>query len=109
MSELLDTVGAMCIVVGTALNLAAAIGLVRFPDLLSRIHSATKPQTLGMLLILAGIALNVQTIPAFTMLTVVAIMQLITAPIAAHMVSRTAVRSNPMRKDLLIVDEFHDN
>ncbi len=109
MSELLDTVGAMCIVVGTALNLAAAIGLVRFPDLLSRIHAATKPQTLGMLLILAGIALNVQTIPAFTMLTVVAIMQLITAPIAAHMVSRTAVRSNPMRKDLLIVDEFHDN
>lgn len=109
MNELLDIIGALCIVVGTALNLAAAIGLVRFPDLLSRIHSATKPQTLGMLLILAGIALNVRTIPAFTMLTVVAIMQLITAPIAAHMVSRTAVRSNPMRKDLLVVDEFHDD
>lgn len=109
MNELLDTIGAISIVVGTALNLAAAIGLVRFPDLLSRIHSATKPQTLGMLLILAGIALNVRTIPAFTMLTVVAIMQLITAPISAHMVSRTAVRSNPMRKDLLLVDEFHDD
>lgn len=109
MSDILDAIGAICIVIGTALNLAAAIGLVRFPDLLSRIHAATKPQTLGMLLILAGIALNVRTVPAFTMLTVVAIMQLITAPIAAHMVSRTAVRSNPIRKDLLLVDEFHEN
>ena len=109
MNEILDTIGAISIVVGTALNLAAAIGLVRFPDLLSRIHLATKPQTLGMLLILAGIAFSVQTVPAFTVLAVVAVMQLITAPIAAHMVSRTAVRSNPTRRDLLVVDEFHDN
>ncbi|MGK2855553.1 MAG: cation:proton antiporter, partial [Microbacteriaceae bacterium] len=37
---------------GSALALTAAIGVVRFPDTLSRMHAASKPQVLGLLLVL---------------------------------------------------------
>ena len=43
---------------GAALALTAAIGVVRFPDTLSRMHAASKPQVLGLLLVLAGAAMS---------------------------------------------------
>ena len=39
---------------GALLGLAAGIGVLRFPDALSRMHAATKPQVLGVLLLLLG-------------------------------------------------------
>ena len=54
----LDVVAATLILGGSVLALTAAIGVVRFPDTLSRMHAATKPQVLGLLLVLA-LAVNV--------------------------------------------------
>ena len=45
---------------GSVLALTAAIGVVRFPDTLSRMHAATKPQVLGLLLVLAGAAIRLR-------------------------------------------------
>ena len=45
---------AVLVLSGSALALTAAIGVVRFPDTLSRMHAASKPQVLGLLLVLAG-------------------------------------------------------
>ena len=45
----LDVAGAVCLLLGSFLCLAGAIGLLRFPDTLSRLHAATKPQTLGLI------------------------------------------------------------
>ena len=45
---------------GSALALTAAIGVVRFPDTLSRMHAATKPQVLGLLLVLVGAAIRLR-------------------------------------------------
>ena len=42
-----DTVAAVLVLGGSALALTAAIGVVRFPDTLSRMHAASKPQVLG--------------------------------------------------------------
>ncbi|MGV0798197.1 monovalent cation/H(+) antiporter subunit G, partial [Mycolicibacterium elephantis] len=49
-----DVITAVLVLGGSTLALTAAIGIVRFPDTLTRMHSATKPQTLGLLLVLAG-------------------------------------------------------
>lgn len=105
--DVLDIASAVCLLGGCFLALAAAIGIVRFPDLLTRVHASAKPQTLGLMLILTGIGLRMESVGATTMLFVIAAVQLVTAPIAAHMVSRTAVEFNPIREDLLIVDELH--
>lgn len=40
----IDAVTAVFLVVGALMSLGAAIGLLRFPDLMSRMHAATKPQ-----------------------------------------------------------------
>ena len=44
-----DVAAVVCLVAGTFMSLAAAVGLVRFPDLLSRMHAGTKPQVLSLI------------------------------------------------------------
>ena len=51
----LEIVAGLCLVLGSLMSLAAAIGLLRFPDLLSRMHAGTKPQVFGLLLLLDGV------------------------------------------------------
>lgn len=109
MNDFFELIGSLSILAGAVLTLAASIGLLRFPDLLTRVHAVTKPQTLGMLLILIGMGFLIDDKSATSLLIVIAILQLVTAPIGAHMITRTVVRSNPGRKDLLFTDEYHGN
>ncbi|RZI88923.1 MAG: monovalent cation/H(+) antiporter subunit G [Microbacterium sp.] len=90
---LVDLVSGTLLVLGSMLALVAAIGLVRFPDVLTRMHAATKPQTLGLLLVLAGLALRVRDPGALTIIALVGLFQLLTAPVSAHMVARAAFRT----------------
>jgi multicomponent Na+:H+ antiporter subunit G len=69
-------------------------------------HAGTKPQVLGVLLIMIGGALRLQGWSATWMLLLVAAFQLLTAPVSAHMVSRVAYRRRHVRRDLLLVDEL---
>ncbi|WP_320669098.1 monovalent cation/H(+) antiporter subunit G [Patulibacter defluvii] len=108
MSGAADVLSAVCLVLGAGLSLAAGIGVLRFPDLLSRMHAASKPQVLGLLLILTGVGLRLRTGIDVTTLVLVAVFQLMTAPVAAHMVGRAAYRTRRVRRDLLIVDELSE-
>lgn len=101
-----DAIAAVCLVLGAALSLTAAIGLVRFPDLLSRLHTATKPQVLGLLLILVAVALRIDEPLDIGIVVVIGILQLVTSPVAAHMVGRAAYRTGQVRSDLLVTDEL---
>ena len=103
---LLDGLAAACLLVGAALTLVAAIGMVRLPDLLSRMHAGTKPQVLGLLMALLGLGLMLREPRAVGLLLLVALFQMITSPIASHMVGRASFRGGHMRADLLIVDEL---
>lgn len=101
-----DVASAVCLLAGCVLSLVAAIGLIRFPDLLSRMHAGTKPQVLGLLLILVGVGLRLRDWSEVGMLLAVALFQLMTAPVAAHMVGRAAYRRGAVRRDTLLVDEL---
>lgn len=108
MSSVTDVLAAICLISGASLSLAAGIGVLRFPDVLSRMHAASKPQVLGLLLILTGVGLRLQTGIDITTLVLVAVFQLTTAPVAAHMIGRAAYRTRRVRKDLLLIDELSD-
>jgi multicomponent Na+:H+ antiporter subunit G len=108
-SDLLDIIGAACVLLGAFLCLAAAVGLARFPDVLSRMHAATKPQTLGLIFVVTGVELSLRTWAAFGTVLLIAALQFMTAPVAAHLVSRTVYRSNQVRRDLLDRDELSDD
>ena len=80
MSALVDWIAYGCLLAGAFLCLTAGIGLVRFPDVLSRMHAGTKPQVLGVLLVMVGGAIRLQGMAAAWMLLLVAAFQLLTAP-----------------------------
>ncbi|HEX5200499.1 MAG TPA: monovalent cation/H(+) antiporter subunit G [Actinoplanes sp.] len=109
MRTLADILAGACLVSGALLSLAAGVGLLRFPDLLSRMHAATKPQVLGLLLILAGAALRLPNTVDITTLILVGAFQLVTAPVAAHMVGRAVYRTGQIRSSALVTDELAED
>lgn len=102
-----DVVAVVLLLLGAFLCLTAGLGLVRFPDVLTRMHAGTKPQVLGVLLIMVGAAIRLQGWSATWMLLLVAAFQMLTAPVSAHMISRVAYRRRHVRRDRLLVDELH--
>ncbi len=103
---LADVVSAVFLLSGAFLAFAAGVGVVRFPDLLARMHAATKPQVLGLILVLAGLSLRLRSWGAVATLFLVVVFQLLTSPVAAHMVGRAGYRTGKVRTDLLVVDEL---
>ncbi|TSD99411.1 monovalent cation/H(+) antiporter subunit G [Skermania sp. ID1734] len=104
MSTVLTWVAGVLILFGVTLALTAAIGIVRFPDTLSRMHSATKPQVVGLLLVLVGSVIHLRGNPDVWMLVLVGLFTLVTAPVIAHMVGRVAYREEHGRNP---ADEVH--
>ena len=101
-----DVASAVCLLLGSLLAFAAGVGVLRFPDLLARMHAATKPQVLGLVLVLTGLALRLRSGPAIWMLVLVVAFQLLTSPVAAHMVGRAGYRTGKIDRTLLEVDEL---
>jgi len=100
-----DILSAVLLLGGSALALIAAIGVVRFSNLFSRMHAATKPQVLGLVMILLGIGLRVEDWHDLGLLLLVALFQLMTAPVAAQMLGRAAYRADQTEGDARLVDE----
>ncbi|HEX2178304.1 MAG TPA: monovalent cation/H(+) antiporter subunit G [Actinomycetota bacterium] len=91
---------------GVAFVLIAAIGLQRFPDVFARMHAATKAATLGLVLVLAGTGLRVESADDLSKLALVGILMFVTAPIGAHMVGRAAYRSGTELNPGTVIDEL---
>lgn len=106
MNDVWDLVGAVLLLLGAVLSLIAAIGVLRFPDLLTRMHAATKPQVLGLMLVTTGLALVLRDARATAILALVLLAQMLTAPVAGHMVGRASYRAGQVRRDLLVTDEL---
>lgn len=108
MDTLLSVLANACFVMACAYSLIAAVGMVRFPDLLSRMHAATKPQVVGLELAFLGLALELRSVWVAVVLLCAALLQAFTIPIASHMVGRACFRAGQVRRDLLIVDELSE-
>jgi multicomponent Na+:H+ antiporter subunit G len=108
-TDVADVAGTVLLVLGSTLTLVAAVAILRFENLLSRMHAATKPQVLGLVMMMAGLALIVRNpVVAWTLVLVVAF-QLITAPISAHMVGRAGYRTGKVDPEALVVDELTED
>lgn len=88
-----DSIGLVLILCGAVLCLTAAIGLLRFRDLLTRMHAGTKPQVLGVLMVLTGVALSKEGGLHIGMLVLIGVFQMLTIPVGAHMVGRAGFRT----------------
>ncbi|WP_223830313.1 monovalent cation/H(+) antiporter subunit G [Nocardiopsis quinghaiensis] len=110
LGTVLDWVAILCILAGSVLSLVAGIGLVRFPDLLSRMHTAAKPQVLGLLLVLVGIGLRLVPVETNVFnvgtLVLVALFQTVTIPVAGHITARVGYRTGRIDESLMAHDEL---
>ena len=104
----IDGIVLSLVLAGALLCLSAAIGLLRFRDVPSRLHAATKPQVLGLILICLAIALSQREVGGVLMglllVAPVVLMQFATAPLSAHMVGRQAYRNGTIDQRHRVVD-----
>lgn len=89
---LMPWIASALFILGGLFSLLGAIGVTRLPDCYSRMHAASKAGALGAVLILGGVAAASNGEAALEALLAIVVL-LITAPLAAHAVSRAAHRA----------------
>lgn len=106
--QIVDTTGAVLVLLGAATCLLGVIGMLRLPDVLSRSHAATKPQTLGIILVLGGVGLRLHSGMDLATLALIGFFQMLTGPVASHLVARSAYRTGQVDHDDLLFDELDE-
>ncbi len=105
----IDILALVLILAGSLLCLTAAIGLLRFGDVLTRLHASTKPQVLGFMLICLAIGLSLRSWAVVAFLVPIVLIQLATAPLAAHVVGRRSYRNGTIDRKTLFADELAES
>lgn len=91
MPSLLDGLSWLLLLSGCACLLISAIGLIRMPDLFTRMHAAGIGDTLGAILVLAGLMLQAGLSITLIKLVLTLFFLLFTSPTACHALARAAL------------------
>ncbi|ARO15987.1 Na+/H+ antiporter subunit (plasmid) [Ketogulonicigenium robustum] len=91
------TIGLLALLTG-GFAIAAGLGLLRFPDALTRMHASSKVGSLAGSLALIAAALDGGTLSAASRAIIAIAFLFLTAPIGAHLLARAAARRNAKRK-----------
>jgi multicomponent Na+:H+ antiporter subunit G len=89
----LDIIAVGFLLAGTFFFITATIGLIRFPDLFTRMHATGKGDTLGASMILIGLAIHVGLTPETVKILIILVFTLLTSPVSAHAISRAVYTS----------------
>ena len=101
---------ALLILIGATMSMVSAFGMIRFPDVYTRAHAATKSSTLAVLLTLSGVFLFFLVSESFISVRLLLgiVFVFITAPVSGHLVCRAAYRSNVKLVNVTKEDELKD-
>ena len=91
---------------GVLLMLVAGLGLVRMPDLPTRMHASSKAGTLGAALVLAAAAVRFGDLGVAVRAALVVLFLFLTAPVASHLIARAGYRSGVPLAPETVVDEL---
>jgi multicomponent Na+:H+ antiporter subunit G len=100
-------IGEAFVLCGAVLTLLSGIGVVRFPDPLSRMHALTKASTVGFGLIAIGSCLNMTNANDITSVLLAAGLQFLTLPVAATLIARSTYWARRIPVELDGEDELH--
>ncbi|WP_432544486.1 monovalent cation/H(+) antiporter subunit G [Kineococcus sp. SYSU DK002] len=103
-----EVAASAALLLGCLLSLLAAVGLLRLSDVLARMHTTAKPQVLGVVLSLVAVGLQLNRGTDVAMLVAIGAFQLLTVPVAAHMVGRAAYRTGQVDRSTLAHDDLAD-
>ncbi|MDJ1371929.1 monovalent cation/H(+) antiporter subunit G [Gulosibacter molinativorax] len=105
-ADWLDIATAIFLVLGSILSLSAGIGLLRFPDMIARLHAQSKPQAAGLMFILIGLALQQTNWTVVLFIFPILLFQFITTPAAGIVLARGGYRSKHYENVPLHTDEL---
>ncbi len=86
----IDILTVLLLIAGAGFFLAGTVGLLRFPDVYTRLHALTKADNLGLGLMLAGLALQAESWTVVARLLLIWVLILLASSSVAHLVVRTA-------------------
>jgi multicomponent Na+:H+ antiporter subunit G len=101
-------IGEAITLLGAVLILLSAVGVVRFPDVLSRMQSLTKASTIGVLLVAMGSVFVLPTANDVTSAIAAGLLQLMTLPISASLIARATYLARGIEHQLDSIDELAD-
>jgi CPA2 family monovalent cation:H+ antiporter-2 len=102
-----ETLSSALMLIGATFALLAGAGVVRMPDLFTRMQAATKASTLGIGCIILAVAVHFGELGITTRALATIIFVVLTAPVAAHMIARAAYFVGVPLWDGTIIDELH--
>lgn len=106
MADIQSLLAGLLIVAGAFFAFAAAVGIVRLPDVYARMHAASKAGTLGSGLMLIALAVLTDDHATATRALAGVVFFLLTAPISAHLLAKAAHAAGYPLWDGSVVDEM---
>ena len=100
-----DIVTALLWVVGSAFAFLAALGLVRMPDVFTRMQASTKASTLGLGCLLLGSALQLADFSSIIRLISIGAFIFLTTPVSAHVIARASYKARVQLWEGTVLDE----
>jgi multicomponent Na+:H+ antiporter subunit G len=106
MTDVLYYVAGSVLVVGAMFAFIAAIGVLRLPDLYTRMHAASKAGAVGAGLMFAAVALVSVDLPVILRAILGFLFILLTTPISAHLLARAAYLAGVAPTGLTVVNDL---
>ncbi len=105
-----ETIGTVIIAVGITFDFFGCVGMVRFPDVYTRLQAATKCVTLGTCLILLGVVVSAggAGVEMGVKAIICGVFILVTSPTAAHALARGAYLSGVKLWEKSVVDRYSE-
>lgn len=94
-AEWAQYLGGGLLIVASLFSALAALGMLRFPDVYTRLHAASKAGALGLGLVFLAVAVVSLDIAVAVRALLGLFFILATAPVSAHLLARAALRSGP--------------
>jgi len=103
--EMRFVVAYLFMAIGVFFSLTSVLGIIRLPDVYTRIHAGTKALTGGALFVLAGGAILAPSWQASAKFVLIIVFFLITNPLSSHAIARACYRHG-IKPELIYKDEY---
>lgn len=107
MNDLATLLTAALLVIGSLFAFVASVGLLRLPDLYTRMHAASKAGTMGSCLMLIALAIHAADSGTMSRALAGVVFFLLTAPVSTHLLAKAAYTVGYRLHSSSVIDEMN--
>jgi multicomponent Na+:H+ antiporter subunit G len=105
----IEIIVSLFLLVGASFMMLAAVGILRLPDLPTRMHASTKAAAMGAMFIMGAVAFYFADSIVFARAFAIVVFIMITSPIAAHVIGRAGYFTGTPLWEGTVKDELREN